>query len=201
MVGRRGIAGSGQLFPNISGEWGHRDPNPWGKSILLPAGHPPATWGGCQARRGMYVLFLVAGRAIPAEGYWRSLLGGQMDEQRQIGPESRLKRLRVLASRYVGDIGIALIALTAIVLAYTWFRAQQTGRVPPEWGIHQGNHGPWRRNELGEGVRLAWNLPLAGAVIALASAAIWPSKRSVVIAAIGFGIGLLVLFTHLWLVD
>ncbi len=124
-----------------------------------------------------------------------------MDEQRQIGSDGRLKRLRVLASRYAGDIGIAFIALTAIVLAYTWLRARQTGRIPPEWGIHPGNHGPWRRNELGEAVRLAWNLPLAGAAIALVSAAIWPNKRSVVIAAIGSGISLLVLFTHLWLVD
>src|SRR5690606_22780317 len=95
-----------------------------------------------------------------------------------------------------------LLILSLISIAVAWILACKRGWVPEEWGIKNGNHGPWRRfYQARELVWQALSFPVWGFLSAMISMFIKKSRTVIWFMALSLLIWFVIFYTHYWLVD
>ena len=113
-----------------------------------------------------------------------------------------LAKLRLRFSQLMGFAAVLLLIAGLSILVYCWIQAFRWGVVPSEWGVCEGNHGPWRRIPLlRRGVWLAFEMPFYAWPVSALSFCLKPSVWSATILALATGITITVFVTHYWLVD
>jgi|SRR3972149_8477480 len=102
-----------------------------------------------------------------------------------IGPQTADDGLSVRISYAILSLSAALLFFTVPILSTVFTIAIKYGYIPSgEWGIHEGNHGPWRHLFfLRRLLENAMFQPLLALPVAMSSLPFKPTKAAVVLSA------------------
>lgn len=53
-------------------------------------------------------------------------------------------RTRDMVAKWLYVHVVEVLATAAVLIVIAFLRAMVDGMIPPEWGVANGNHGPWR---------------------------------------------------------